>query len=79
MRDMLRVNHTKLSSGECSSKTLDTKPEWTLLERLVLEEQLVIWKSFERIEESCSKILSHIVIDETAFLWKYQEKLCVWQ
>ena len=23
----LRVNYTKLSSGECSSKTLDTKPE----------------------------------------------------
>ena len=36
MRDMLRVNYTKLSSGECSSKALDTKPERTLLERLVL-------------------------------------------
>ena len=36
MRDMLRVSYTKLSSGECSSKTLDTKPEWTLLEHLVL-------------------------------------------
>ena len=33
---MLRVSYTKLSSGECSSKTLDTKPEWTLLERPVL-------------------------------------------
>ena len=27
MRDMLRVNYAKLSRGECSSKTLDTKPE----------------------------------------------------
>ena len=35
MRDMLRVNYTKLSSGECLSETLYTKPEWTLLERLV--------------------------------------------
>ena len=35
MRDLLRVNYAKLSSGECSSKTLDTKPELTLLERLV--------------------------------------------
>ena len=35
MRDMLRVNYTKLSSGECLSKTLDTKPEWTFVECLV--------------------------------------------
>ena len=40
MRGMLRLNYTKLFSGECSSKTLDTKPEWTLLERLV-------YKTFE--------------------------------
>ena len=32
---MLRVHYTELTSGECSSKMLETKPEWTLLECLV--------------------------------------------
>ena len=41
---------------------------------LVLEQQWVIWKSLERIEESCSKILSHFVIDKTAFSRKYKKK-----
>ena len=36
MPDMLGVNYTKLSSGECSSKTLDMKPERMLIERLVV-------------------------------------------
>ena len=29
--DMLRVYDNKLSSGECSSKILRTKPEWMLV------------------------------------------------
>ena len=43
MRDLLRVNYAKLSSGECSSKTLDTKPELTLLERLVSVKAKITW------------------------------------
>ena len=45
---------------------------------LVLEQQWVIWKSLERIEESCSKILSHFAIDKTAFSRKYQKKKALW-
>ena len=36
MWDMLKVSYNKLSSGECSSKMLHTKPEWMLVERLVV-------------------------------------------